>query len=223
MYRSNSPRALAVGENRAARPNVEGVPGLVLFMDYRPEPPVAGEVCDLGSSGYFGFVRDNYVVDIYASPVVDGKELRPDAVTGQKVRELAKKIDEYLLKAPAKGIEDEWLPRIEAVSVVLPGPVVGRAFKMDARVSLHGKPCPTGRMQFDWRLFRKEELRHQVLYSAKQKTQPEPTSVLYTVDRPGWWEVQCAVSYDGSSPMDSREMLLYVAPSEEEPAAEGHE
>ncbi len=162
--------------------------------------------------GGLAFVRWNCAVRITARPVIDGVRADPDAVTGTKVRELAEALDGLLMNAPHKTVRDEWLPRIEAVSVELPSPVVGRPFRMDARVSLHGKPCPAGRIRLDWRLHRQEDARHQVLYPARQKTEPAPTSVLYTVDRPGWWAVRCDVSYDGS-PVESRELLLFVAPA----------
>jgi len=188
--RSNAVRTFAVGTYMGNGPPGVAESAPAGTPSFRLEAPAAGEVCNVGSDGYFGFVRNNYVIEIFANPVIEGENQHPDEVTGQKVRELAKKIDEYLLKAPGQEIEDQWLPRIEAVSVELPSPVVGRPFRLDARVSLHGKPCPTGRMEIGWLLFVKKGLPRE-LHGARSKTYPGPTSVEYTVDKPGWWWLQC--------------------------------
>jgi len=170
--------------------------------------PVAGEIAAAPMEPplpWIAFVRDNCVVSV---SLPDRAALEGEA--RERFIALLRGLDRLLMAAPGREVKDEWLPTAKAVLVELPSPVAGRPFALEARVNLHGRPCPTGRLAVDWRLT-------PMGAAPGATTEPVllerlgPTRVCCTVDQAQWWTVTCEVSYDGS-PVQSRQILLWVSP-----------
>ncbi len=173
--------------------------------------PIAGEVAVapvLSPQPWIAFVRDNCLASV---SVPDATAIEGEA--RDRFCALVRGLDRLLMAAQSQELKDDWLPVVEAVMVELPSATVGRPFNLEARVSLHGQSCPEGRLQLAWRMVTTKGFAQVVKPMAAARS-PEATGATFVVDEPGWWEVTCEASYDGS-PAQSRKSLLYVSPSTE--------